>query len=112
MNHSKRGLALIFNHEFFTVSHLKPRCGTNVDCENLKATLKDLGFEVNDYHNLTQKDIVKQLERGKLHFEKHVHIHHSFKKLIVFKKYLYIYIDYKYLYLRNIYIFKNVEKPY
>ncbi|XP_018056185.1 PREDICTED: caspase-1-like [Atta colombica] len=63
MNHSKRGLALIFNHEFFTVSHLKPRCGTNVDCENLKATLKDLGFEVNDYHNLTQKDIVKQLER-------------------------------------------------
>ncbi|KAG5328669.1 CASP1 protein, partial [Acromyrmex charruanus] len=63
MNHSKRGLALIFNHEFFTVSHLKSRCGTNVDCENLKATLKDLGFEVNDYHNLTQKDIVKQLER-------------------------------------------------
>ncbi|KYQ47566.1 Caspase-1, partial [Trachymyrmex zeteki] len=63
MNHSKRGLALIFNHEFFTVSHLKPRCGTNVDCENLKATLKDLGFEVNDYHNLIQKDIVKQLER-------------------------------------------------
>ncbi|XP_011168465.1 caspase-1 [Solenopsis invicta] len=63
MNHSKRGLALIFNHEFFTVSHLKPRCGTNVDCENLIITLKNLGFEVNDYHNLTHKDVVKQLER-------------------------------------------------
>lgn len=65
MNHSKRGLALIFNHEFFTISHLKPRCGTNVDCENLSSTLKSLGFEVNDFHNSTHRDIVKNLERGK-----------------------------------------------
>ncbi|XP_011696428.1 PREDICTED: caspase-1-like, partial [Wasmannia auropunctata] len=64
MNHSKRGLALIFNHEFFTVPHLKARCGTNVDCENLIITLKTLGFEVNDYHNLTHKDLVKQLEKA------------------------------------------------
>jgi len=65
MNHSKRGLALIFNHEFFTIGHLKPRCGTNVDCENLSKTLKGLGFEVNDFHNSDHRDIVKQLERGK-----------------------------------------------
>ncbi|TGZ52875.1 Caspase-1 [Temnothorax longispinosus] len=64
MNHSKRGVALIFNHEFFTVPHLKPRCGTNVDCENLTLNLKNLGFEVNDFHNLTHKDVVKQLERA------------------------------------------------
>ncbi|XP_071577620.1 caspase-1 isoform X1 [Temnothorax nylanderi] len=64
MNHSKRGVALIFNHEFFTVPHLKPRCGTNVDCENLTLALKNLGFEVNDFHNLTHKDVVKQLERA------------------------------------------------
>ncbi|KAH0951016.1 hypothetical protein HN011_008887 [Eciton burchellii] len=63
MNHSKRGLALIFNHEFFTIGHLKPRCGTNVDCENLSKTLKGLGFEVNDFHNSDHRDIVKQLER-------------------------------------------------
>lgn len=63
MNHLKRGLAIIFNHEFFTVSHLKARSGTNVDCEQLVNTLKDLGFDVNDFHNSTHKDIVKNLER-------------------------------------------------
>ncbi|OXU23463.1 hypothetical protein TSAR_013311 [Trichomalopsis sarcophagae] len=63
MNHGKRGLAIIFNHEFFTVGHLKPRCGTNVDCENLANTLKSLGFEVNDLHNSTHKDISKYLEK-------------------------------------------------
>ncbi|XP_012284913.1 caspase-1 [Orussus abietinus] len=63
MNHSKRGLAIIFNHEFFTISHLKQRCGTNVDCENLIMTLKDLGFEVRDFHNSTHRDIIKNLER-------------------------------------------------
>ncbi|XP_043248951.1 caspase-like [Colletes gigas] len=63
MNHSKRGLAIIFNHEFFTVPHLKQRCGTNVDCENLITTLKNLDFEVNDYHNSTHRDIVQNLRR-------------------------------------------------
>ncbi|KAL6268453.1 hypothetical protein P5V15_001588 [Pogonomyrmex californicus] len=63
MNHTKRGLAVIFNHEFFTISHLKPRHGTNVDCENLTITLKNLGFDVNHYHNLVHRDIVKQLEK-------------------------------------------------
>ncbi|XP_033347632.1 caspase-1-like [Bombus vosnesenskii] len=63
MNHAKRGLAIIFNHEFFTITHLKPRCGTNVDCENLVNTFKDLGFEVNDFHNYTHRDIMKNLER-------------------------------------------------
>lgn len=74
MNHNKRGLAVIFNHEFFTITHLKPRCGTNIDCENLVNTLKNLGFEVNDFHNLTHRDIVKNLERGKPIFELHVHL--------------------------------------
>ena len=64
MTHLKRGLAIIFNHEFFTISHLKPRCGTNVDCENFATTLRNLNFEVNDFHNLTHKDIIKNLERG------------------------------------------------
>ncbi|XP_076238891.1 caspase-1 [Calliopsis andreniformis] len=63
MNHRKRGLAIIFNHEFFTIPHLKRRCGTNVDCDNLINTLKDLGFDVNDFHNSMHRDIVKNLER-------------------------------------------------
>ncbi|XP_015590041.1 caspase-1 [Cephus cinctus] len=63
MSHSKRGLALIFNHEFFTTNNLKQRCGTNVDCDNLINVLKDLGFDVMDYHNLTHGDVIKNLER-------------------------------------------------
>ncbi|XP_029160880.1 caspase-1-like [Nylanderia fulva] len=63
MNHSKRGIALIFNHEFFNISHLKARSGTNVDCDNLINTLKNLGFEVHDLHNSTHGDIVKQLQK-------------------------------------------------
>ncbi|KAH0552661.1 caspase-1-like [Cotesia glomerata] len=63
MSHPKRGFAIIFNHEFFNVSNsLKPRTGTNVDCENLIATLKSLAFDVFDYHNLNHRDIVKHLE--------------------------------------------------
>lgn len=69
MNHPKRGLAIIFNHEYFTVSNLKDRNGTNVDCENLSITLKNLGFEVNEFHNSTLKDIMKNLDRGKPNFE-------------------------------------------
>ncbi|KAK0081988.1 hypothetical protein PV325_011270 [Microctonus aethiopoides] len=63
MNHQKRGLAIIFNHEFFNINHLKPRSGTNVDCNNLIETLKDLDFEVTDFHNATHRDIVKNLEQ-------------------------------------------------
>ncbi|OXU17715.1 hypothetical protein TSAR_004726 [Trichomalopsis sarcophagae] len=71
MNHGKRGLAFIFNHEFFSVSHLKARCSTNVDCENLAInTLESLGFEVNDLHNSTHKDISKYLEKAKLIWQK------------------------------------------
>lgn len=91
MNHGKRGLAIIFNHEFFNVSHLKQRCGTNIDCENLAETLKGLGFEVNDFHNSTHKDISKYLEKGKFCF-------HIFLKVVVrTKKFFFLY--------HNLYIF-------
>ena len=66
MNHKKRGIALLFNHEYFmnSLSHLKPRSGTNVDCENLGASLKNLGFEVESYHNYSHKNISNRLEEG------------------------------------------------
>ncbi|XP_046754107.1 caspase-1-like [Diprion similis] len=63
MNHSKRGIALIFNHESFTINHLKSRSGTNVDCETLRNCLVKLGFEVKDFQNLIFKDIQKNLEK-------------------------------------------------
>lgn len=46
MKHSKRGVAVIFNHEHFEVANLKSRAGTNVDCENLEHSLKQLHFDV------------------------------------------------------------------
>uniref|UniRef100_A0A182T656 Caspase family p20 domain-containing protein n=1 Tax=Anopheles maculatus TaxID=74869 RepID=A0A182T656_9DIPT len=65
MNHKRRGLALIFNHENFDVPQLKARAGTNVDCENLTATLKGLDFEVHVYKDLKLRDLQKEVERGK-----------------------------------------------
>jgi len=104
MNHSKRGLALIFNHEFFTISHLKSRCGTNIDCQNLIVTLKNLGFEVNDYHNLIHKDIVKQLERGKLHFFFNRMYIHNFS----LKNFLYLRVIYIKIYTKKIFLKSNI----
>ncbi|KAJ9576241.1 hypothetical protein L9F63_006903 [Diploptera punctata] len=58
MNHSKRGLAVILNHEHFEINTLKQRTGTNVDCDNLNQTLHNLGFEVVVHHNKTTKEIL------------------------------------------------------
>lgn len=63
MNHKRRGLALIFNHENFDVPQLKARAGTNVDCENLSATLKALDFEVRVYKDLKLRDLQREIER-------------------------------------------------
>ncbi|XP_059054220.1 caspase-1-like [Achroia grisella] len=52
MDHKRRGVAIIFNHEFFDVHSLKPRTGTNVDSDNLARVLKGLGFRVTIFNNL------------------------------------------------------------
>jgi hypothetical protein len=57
-------MAIIFNHEYFDIHSLKQRHGTNVDRENLKHNLIDLGFEVTVHNNLTTKDITKIVEQG------------------------------------------------
>ncbi|KAI4495786.1 hypothetical protein M0802_008409 [Mischocyttarus mexicanus] len=57
MDHAERGLAIIFNHEIFNISHLKPRSGTNTDCENFKSILQLLGFKVRVYENYTCKQL-------------------------------------------------------
>ncbi|CAL1685238.1 unnamed protein product [Lasius platythorax] len=63
MNHSKCGIALILNHEFFTTPSLRTRTGTNVDCDSLINTLTSLNFEVKDMHNSIYSDIVRMLEK-------------------------------------------------
>lgn len=66
MNHLKRGLALIFNHESFD-SHA-PRRGTHVDRDRLNNTLKSLDFEVRIFENLKIEQIKHVLSDGKWEF--------------------------------------------
>ena len=64
MNHSRRGIAVIFNHEKFD-EHLglSVRNGTDVDQDNLLMTLQQLDFEVKVYKDLPYKEIENILER-------------------------------------------------
>ena len=68
MNHAKRGIALVFNHEHFDMVSLKSRTGTNVDCENLCDTLRGLHFEVSMYKDLRSADIQHEIQTGELFF--------------------------------------------
>ncbi|KAM7419374.1 hypothetical protein PAMA_016484 [Pampus argenteus] len=58
MNNKRRGLALIFNQEyFFWRLGLSARHGTNADCANLERRLKDLNFDVRVYENYKQVEV-------------------------------------------------------
>eukprot|EP00095_Tigriopus_kingsejongensis_P001510 snap_masked-scaffold220_size252247-processed-gene-0.1 protein:Tk01510 transcript:snap_masked-scaffold220_size252247-processed-gene-0.1-mRNA-1 annotation:"casp1_spofr ame: full" len=63
MNHKRRGVAFIFNHMNFDHRlSLKERNGTYADGDNLKATLRRLGFEVRPFNDLPFKEIDRLLE--------------------------------------------------
>ncbi|KAJ3662325.1 hypothetical protein Zmor_006679 [Zophobas morio] len=64
MNHKIRGLALIFNHEFFDIHNLKPRTGTDQDRKNLEEVLRKLGFEVVVFQDLRYHDIELQIKQA------------------------------------------------
>lgn len=66
MKHGKRGMAIIFNHEHFEVMSLKPRAGTNVDCENLRNTLDRLHFDVTVLKDLRFSDMQHHIEQSML----------------------------------------------
>ncbi|XP_062991949.1 caspase-6 [Elgaria multicarinata webbii] len=62
MNHKRRGLALIFNHErFFWHLTLPERRGTLADRDNLKRSLTDLGFEVKCFDDLKAEDVLQNV---------------------------------------------------
>ncbi|XP_045139974.1 group XIIA secretory phospholipase A2 isoform X2 [Echinops telfairi] len=62
MDHRKRGIALIFNHErFFWKLTLPERRGTTADRENLRRRLSDLGFEVKCFDNLKAEELYLQI---------------------------------------------------
>eukprot|EP00096_Caligus_rogercresseyi_P008848 TRINITY_DN2870_c0_g1_i2.p1 TRINITY_DN2870_c0_g1~~TRINITY_DN2870_c0_g1_i2.p1 ORF type:complete len:341 (+),score=91.76 TRINITY_DN2870_c0_g1_i2:254-1276(+) len=63
MNHRKRGIALIFNHENFDPRlELRKRNGTRADRENLKKTFRNLEFEVRAFDDLDFANLDKILE--------------------------------------------------
>ncbi|XP_023164047.1 caspase [Drosophila hydei] len=62
MRHKNRGMAIIFNHEHFTVQSLKARAGTNVDCENLSRVLKQLDFDVSVYKDCRYQEILSTIK--------------------------------------------------
>lgn len=64
MHHTKRGKAIIFNHEHFQVKNknLDSRTGTQMDCLNLEASLNNLGFSVTPYENLTLEELNDKID--------------------------------------------------
>lgn len=69
MNHTRRGRALIFNHEVFTLRNTnaevyKTRSGTQEDCNNLEECLKDFGFEVQVHHNKGSEDLIDIVDQA------------------------------------------------
>lgn len=68
MDHKKRGLAYIFNHELFECGGLKARTGTNEDCKNLKESLVWLGFDVHVFKDLNYSDIEFHMKQGEEYF--------------------------------------------
>lgn len=66
MDHKRRGIALIFNHETFHDFELPIRKGTNVDRNRLQHTFTQLGFDVRIFDNRTETEINNILQEGKL----------------------------------------------
>ncbi|KAF6371484.1 caspase 6 [Rhinolophus ferrumequinum] len=59
MDHKRRGIALIFNHErFFWHLTLPERRGTSADRDNLKRRFLDLGFEVKCFDDLKAEELL------------------------------------------------------
>jgi caspase-like apoptosis-related cysteine protease len=64
MNHKRRGMAIIFNHEYFDDLLLESRDGTNFDRDKLEHTLKGLGFKVEVHDNKKRKNLMKIVDEG------------------------------------------------
>nr|CCW72453.1 caspase 6 precursor [Channa striata] len=63
MNRKRRGLALIFNQEYFEVN-MSTRRGTSVDRKNLEKTLTGLGFEVLCYNEYTKAKVLSEITKA------------------------------------------------
>ncbi|XP_053535841.1 caspase-6 [Ictalurus punctatus] len=62
MDHKRRGMALIFNHENF--HGLKERRGTNKDRDKLTERFQGLGFEVNCHNDKSKAEVLKEIRKA------------------------------------------------
>ncbi|XP_016404883.1 caspase-6-like [Sinocyclocheilus rhinocerous] len=65
MDHKKRGMALIFNHErFYWQLMLSNRSGTNADRQNLVRRFQELGFEVKAYDDYKREEVLSKIREA------------------------------------------------
>nr|XP_058923692.1 caspase-6 isoform X2 [Kogia breviceps] len=65
MDHKRRGIALIFNHErFFWHLTLPDRQGTCADRDSLKRRFSDLGFEVKCFDDLKAEELLLKIHEA------------------------------------------------
>ncbi|XP_077068915.1 caspase-6-like [Siphateles boraxobius] len=65
MNHKKRGMALIFNHErFYWQLMLGNRSGTEADRQNLVRRFQELGFEVKSYSDYKRDEVLDKIKEA------------------------------------------------
>lgn len=62
MSHPRRGKAVIFNHDVFSIDGINPRSGSDVDVKNLVQTYEGLGFESVVHNNLTYAQIKTEID--------------------------------------------------
>lgn len=64
----RRPLSLLFVFAYLKLRFVNPfsRAGTNVDCENLSNTLRNLHFDVSIYKDFKHNEIMHEIEGGEL----------------------------------------------
>ncbi|KAK2916398.1 hypothetical protein Q8A67_000772 [Cirrhinus molitorella] len=65
MDHRKRGMALIFNHNYFHGQlMLNSRSGTEADKQNLVVRFQELGFEVKAYDDYKREEVLSKIREA------------------------------------------------
>uniref|UniRef100_A0A8B9GMU7 Caspase-6 n=1 Tax=Astyanax mexicanus TaxID=7994 RepID=A0A8B9GMU7_ASTMX len=71
MNNKQRGLALIFNQNHFQQElRLRERDGNDADKTNLTERFQELGFEVQSYDDLDEKNMMDSIQKAAKHDHK------------------------------------------
>lgn len=73
---------MIFNHENFACPSFSRRAGTDADLSRLTAALKQLGFQVKVFNDLTRDVLMEEAEKGKVEKSESENVELHFLNLI------------------------------